>query len=179
MAGRFETWLAGGKAAAPAVRPVPEQDRDRYPGQRYGLPADGPGSVASLGRRLVGLLIDCVLAELIAFLFVRTGGTVAEHAQTLNYWGLLAWYLITVIGTGFFAVTPGMLLAGIRVARVDGGAMLLPLRALVRAVLVVVVVPAVIWDGDRRGLHDRAAGTIVLRTGGSRTGSLPATGPNG
>jgi uncharacterized RDD family membrane protein YckC len=109
-----------------------------------------------------------VLAELIASLFVRGGPGVsaAEHAQALNYWGLLTWYLITVIGTGFFAVTPGMVLAGVRVARVDGAPMLLPLRAIVRAVLVAVVVPAVIWDRDRRGLHDKAAGTIVLRTGG-------------
>jgi uncharacterized RDD family membrane protein YckC len=124
--------------------------------------------VASLGRRLIGLFVDCLLAELIASLFVRSGPGVsaAEHAQTLNNWGLLTWFLITVIGTGFFAVTPGMLLVGIRVARVDGASMLLPLRAIVRAVLIAVVVPAVIWDRDRRGLQDKAAGTIVLRTGG-------------
>lgn len=168
MAGRFETWLAGGKAAAPAPKPAPERERDdRYPGQRYDLPASGPGSVASLGRRLLGLVVDCVLAELIASLFVRPGAGVsaAEHVQTLNYWGLITWFLITVIGTGFFTMTPGMLLVGVRVVRVDGAPMLLPLRAIVRAVLVAVVVPAVIWDGDRRGLHDKAAGTIVLRAG--------------
>jgi uncharacterized RDD family membrane protein YckC len=173
VAGRFETWLAGGKAAAPANtrsdQPKPDQPKsdqpesDRpYPGRAYGLPVAGPGSVAALGRRLLALLVDCVLAALVTTLFVHPGTLTPEHVQSLNYWSLLAWYLITVIGTGFFGVTPGMLLLGIQVARVDGGSMLLPLRAMVRAALVAVIVPAVVWDGDRRGLHDRAAGTIVL-----------------
>jgi len=25
------------------------------------------------------------------------------------------------------------------------------------------VIPAVIWDADQRGLHDKAAGTVLLR----------------
>jgi uncharacterized RDD family membrane protein YckC len=170
VTGRFEAWLAGGKAAPASVKAAVEQreqvERDhRYPGQRYGLPPAGPGSVASLGRRLIGLVVDCVLAELVTSLFVHPGGTLAQHAQTLNYWSLLTWVLITVIGTAFFGVTPGMLLAGIRVMRVDGAALLLPVRAIVRAVLVALIIPGVVWDGDRRGLHDRAAGTIVLRSG--------------
>ncbi len=131
------------------------------------MPAAGPGSVASVGRRFIGLVVDCVLAELITSLFVHGGGTAAQHVQTLNYWSLLTWALITVIGTAFFGATPGMLTAGIRVVRVDGGALLLPVRAIVRAILVALIIPAVIWDRDRRGLHDRAAGTIVLRAGQS------------
>lgn len=167
MTGRFETWLAGGKAAPAPVRAVAEaRDKGkRYPGQRYGLPPAGPGSVASLGRRLIGLVVDCVLAELVTSLFVHPGGTLAEHAQTLNYWSLVTWYVITVIGTAFFAATPGMVLAGIRVVRADGAALLLPVRAIVRAVLVAVVIPAVVWDSDRRGLHDRVVGTLVVRAG--------------
>jgi len=34
--------------------------------------------------------------------------------------------------------------------------------AAARAALVALVVPAVIWDADHRGLHDKATGTIVL-----------------
>jgi hypothetical protein len=36
-------------------------------------------------------------------------------------------------------------------------------RALLRTVLLFFLVPAVITDTDRRGLHDRATGVIVLR----------------
>jgi uncharacterized RDD family membrane protein YckC len=167
VTGRFETWLAGGRAATGAQRntaatPAKPQVTAGYPGERYELPADGPGSVAALWRRFVALVVDCVLATLITSLFVRPGSLQPEHVQTLNYWSLLTWFLITVIGTAFFGATPGMMAVGIRVARTDGGSMLLPLRAIVRAVLTAVIVPAVVWDADRRSLHDKAAGTIVL-----------------
>ncbi len=36
--------------------------------------------------------------------------------------------------------------------------------ALVRTILLLIVVPALITDRDLRGLHDRAANTIVIRT---------------
>jgi uncharacterized RDD family membrane protein YckC len=117
--------------------------------------------VAPLGRRLVALIADCVFAALVTALFVRPDLAQPSHVQTANYWSLLVWFLITVVGTTLFAATPGMLLTGIRVARVSG-TILPPWTAAVRAVLVALIVPAVIWDVDRRGLHDKAAGTIVL-----------------
>ena len=51
---------------------------------------------------------------------------------------------------------------GIRVARVDGKPVGL-VMGLVRTVLLLVVVPALVFDKDLRGLHDRAARTIVIR----------------
>ena len=36
-------------------------------------------------------------------------------------------------------------------------------RPVVRTVLLCLVIPAVIWDADQRGLHDKAAGTVLLR----------------
>jgi uncharacterized RDD family membrane protein YckC len=33
----------------------------------------------------------------------------------------------------------------------------------VRTVLLCLVIPAFIWDRDGRGLHDKAAGTVVVR----------------
>jgi len=35
--------------------------------------------------------------------------------------------------------------------------------ALVRTLLLGLVIPAVVTDDDGRGLHDRAAGTVVVR----------------
>jgi uncharacterized RDD family membrane protein YckC len=65
---------------------------------------------------------------------------------------------------GFFAQTPGMKLTKVRcVSVITGRAPGVP-RALLRALLLLPVVPALIMDGDRRGLHDRAAGTIIIGT---------------
>jgi uncharacterized RDD family membrane protein YckC len=48
--------------------------------------------------------------------------------------------------------------------RVDGGRLSLP-RIVLRTLLLCLVIPAVIWDSHGRGLHDRAAGSIVVRAG--------------
>jgi len=59
-------------------------------------------------------------------------------------------------------VTVGKRLLGIRVMRLGGR----PVGfgwALVRTILLLAVVPALVTDRDLRGLHDRAADTIVVR----------------
>lgn len=111
-----------------------------------------------MGRRLGGLFVDCVLAALVTSPFVHV------HLSQPNYWSLLTWFLITVIGTALFGMTPGMVLFGLRVVRLDGQPMVGVWRAVIRAVLVALILPAVIWDADHRGLQDKAADTMVLTT---------------
>ena len=38
------------------------------------------------------------------------------------------------------------------------------IRAVLRTALLLLLIPALIWDRDGRGLHDRAAGTAVVHT---------------
>jgi uncharacterized RDD family membrane protein YckC len=149
------TWLSGpGAAATP-------QD---WPGERLGLPQAGPGSVASRGARLGALLLDLVIAALVTSLFVRVDVADPDVMRTFNYWSLLVWFVISVGAVGFFGFTAGMAALGIRVVRLDGAAMVGPLRAIPRAALTAILIPAVIWDADTRGMHDKAVGTVVLRT---------------
>jgi hypothetical protein len=148
------SWLSGPRAA---LEPT-EGDDDRpqeWRGQRLGLPRGGPGSVASPGSRAAAFVIDAVLAALVAGLF-----TAPELPQN---WSLLSWFLITVVAVSFFGFTPGMGALGIRVVRMDGAAMVGPLRAVPRTILTGLIIPAVVVNDDGRGLHDRAVGTIVVR----------------
>lgn len=130
-----------------------------YPGERLGLPAEGTGAVASYGRRLVALVADWLIAMLIATILVAAlhWGVQARSLVTLIVFGLMSWLITGIVGT-----TPGKLLSGLRVTRLDGRGVGL-LWGLVRAVLLVIVVPALFWDRDHRGLHDRAANTVVVR----------------
>jgi uncharacterized RDD family membrane protein YckC len=145
------SWLSGPGAA----RDGDEADEPRWPGERFGLPQHGPGSVASLGRRALALLIDIVLAALVAALF-----TAPELPRN---WSLAAWFAITIVAVSFFGFTPGMAALGIRVVRMDGASMVGPIRAIPRTIMVALIIPAVITNRDGRGLHDRAIGTIVVR----------------
>jgi uncharacterized RDD family membrane protein YckC len=109
---------------------------------------------ANFGRRFGALLIDWALC-LVAGAFVADPRAVAWPP-------VVVLILINTVGIGLFGRTPGMALAGLRCISIrDGGAIGLG-RALIRALLLALVIPAVFLDGDRRGLHDRAAGSVVI-----------------
>jgi uncharacterized RDD family membrane protein YckC len=130
-----------------------------YPGERLGLPQTGSGSVAGYGRRLGALFVDWVVALLtVSFLAAVLGW----HLSPGNLWPLLAFGVETWLLTGLLGLTIGKRLFGMRVVRLDGRPVG-PLWALVRTALLLVVVPALLWDRDYRGLHDRAAHTAVVR----------------
>ena len=126
----------------------------KYPGERFGLPEQGPRSVAGMGRRLLALLIDWLISLVIARTFF---GHSDVTVITLLIFAVQVWVLTAL--TGF---TIGKRICGIRVARLDGR----PVGfrwALVRTLLLLCVLPPLVTDRDLRGLHDRAANTIVLR----------------
>jgi uncharacterized RDD family membrane protein YckC len=131
-------------AKAPSGRPA-------YPGEKFGLPENGPRSVAGMGRRLGALLIDWVVCTLIA--------VAVFHDQ---YWTIVVFAVQDYLLTALAGMTLGKRLTGIRVARLDGKMVGL-LWGLVRTVLLLTVIPPLVTDRDLRGLHDRAANTVVIR----------------
>ncbi|EHR49348.1 hypothetical protein SacmaDRAFT_1059 [Saccharomonospora marina XMU15] len=134
----------------------------RWPGERLGLPESGAGSVAGAGRRLVALLLDLLLASLLTSLFVRPDYSNVAVMQEYNLWSLGVWAAITVLPVTFFGFTPGMASRRIRVARLDGGTVVGLPRALLRAVLTFLIIPAAVRNEDGRGWHDRLTATVVV-----------------
>jgi uncharacterized RDD family membrane protein YckC len=112
--------------------------------------------VASFGRRLVGLVLDWAACSMVAGLLV--------DSLVANPWPQLGVFVLAhAFFAGLFGQTVGMALARVRcVSIADGGAIGIP-RALVRAVLLALLIPALISDGDGRGWHDRAAGSMIVR----------------
>lgn len=113
-----------------------------------------PHEPASLGRRFGALLIDWLLCILVARFL---GDPLRDGWPPIVV--LIAEYTFFI---GLFAQTPGMRLLKIRCVSVADGGAIGMLRAFVRAVLLCLALPAVIMDKWQRGLHDRAAGSIVV-----------------
>jgi hypothetical protein len=126
-----------------------------YRGERLGLPESGPGSLAGQGRRVGALAVDWAIALLITSVFWHP---TSQQGQ----WGVLAVFVaehLLLLST--LGYTIGKRVFGLRVGRLGGP--LTPLNVVVRTVLLMLLIPAVIWDRDGRGLHDRLAGTVELR----------------
>lgn len=128
-----------------------------YRGRQLGLPEDGPNSLARPGRRLGALAVDWALCVLIAYGLITHG----KGHDTSN-WTLLVFFVLSVLTVGTLGSTPGKRLFGIRVVALRTGTVQ-PARALLRTVLLCLAVPALIWDRDGRGLHDRLAQTVEVR----------------
>lgn len=132
------------------------------PGRRLGLPENGPGSIARFGRRVAALAVDIACAAVIGYAFFHhtdpvTGVLVADPLATNLVFAAVQILFIPTLGG-----SPGHRLLGMRVVRADGAWTGL-WRPVVRTALLFLVVPALIWDDDRRGLHDKAAGTVLIR----------------
>ena len=145
------SWLSGPGAVVPAEQ--------RYRGERLGLPESGPGSVAGFGRRLAAVVVDWLASLLLVRLFLPgiPYGTPASSLATMGFFLAELTLFTWLVGASF-----GQRLLGIAVVRLDGGAPG-PARAFLRSVQVCLLVPAVVWDRDGRGLHDRSVGTVVVR----------------
>jgi uncharacterized RDD family membrane protein YckC len=123
-----------------------------YPGERLGLPKSGQNSVARAGRRMGALVIDWLLAMLVSAMFFG-----ADAWANLIVFGLMQAVFLPTLGS-----STGHRLFGLRLIRVTGG-WVGPWRPLVRTLLLVIVVPALVWDSDQRGFHDKVAGTVLIR----------------
>jgi uncharacterized RDD family membrane protein YckC len=133
-----------------------------YPGQHYGLPEFGRGSVAGWSRRLAALLIDWIVCSLIAlaFFYHPHAGHMADVFSQPRLWTPVVFGAQDFVLTALTGFTLGKRLLGLRVVRLDGRPV--ALWSLPRTILLMLVVPALMMDRDLRGLQDKAAGTIVV-----------------
>ena len=144
--------------SSPTSQPTPLGEQ-AYAGQRLGLPEHGPRSVASWGRRVVALFVDWIASSLVASAIANTLSVSADTERLLP---LLVFLVEATIFTGLLSASFGQLALRLVVVRVDGRPVTI-LNALVRTALICLVIPPVVFNRDNRGLHDLAAGTIVLK----------------
>lgn len=117
------------------------------------MPEKGPGSMGRIGRRIGALAIDWTAAVIVSIAFFDY-----DPIATMAVFAVVQILFIPTAGG-----SPGHRLVGMRVVRLDG-AWTGIWRPIVRTVLLVLVIPAVIWDADQRGLHDKVAGTVLIRS---------------
>jgi uncharacterized RDD family membrane protein YckC len=112
------------------------------------------GAAAPLPRRAGAFVVDWLLCVLLSTPF---------GDPRVTGWPPVAILLFTLtLFIGLFGQTPGMAMTKIRcVAVADGGAIGIP-RAFIRAILTMLIIPAVVLDAFGRGLHDHAANSVMV-----------------
>lgn len=116
------------------------------------------------GRRLVGVVLDWTACQLIAaalFDVPLPFRGVASGTDTLILLAIFALENLLLLSTTGY--TLGHRIVGLRVVSLDGRTPQ-PTQVLGRTLLLCLFLPAMFWDKDGRGLHDKAAGTLLVRT---------------
>ena len=165
-------------------------DDDWYPPERPAMPegpehfpATGVNSLASYGVRGVARAIDSLLIGLpvLAVGIGTLAATDADPNQGFPEWVAAVWFVLTVVYEVLFVrwrgQTLGKLAVGIKVSRLDNGRPPLWWQAGIRialpaiaaglpfgiaSVAYVAVYSSSAWSPVRRGIHDKAAGTVVV-----------------
>ena len=146
------------------------------------FPSAGPNSLASIGQRAAARTLDTVLIGIPAVLVLMPFVTVKGNQVTaIPRWAVLPFVVMIVVYEvaleTWLGQTLGKMLLGVRVARlVDGTGpdmSQVTLRALVPASVLAVPFASVLYpfvyltagfSPMRRGVHDHAGGTVVVRT---------------
>jgi uncharacterized RDD family membrane protein YckC len=127
------------------------------------MPREGTGSIGRFGRRLAGALIDWALCTLIAYALFDVPLPFTEVAGARSYVVLAVFAVEHLLLVGTLGYTLGHRIVGLQVRSMDRQAAR-PVQVLVRTLLLCLFLPAMFWDKDGRGFHDKAAGTLIVRT---------------
>ena len=113
----------------------------------------------SQGRRMLGVLIDWLMSYAIAIgFFVEFGessmGAVVFLVFTAQY----------LIFTALGGATPGHRIMGLKIVRFSDGQMPTPIQALIRTSLLVIILTAITFDHNGRGINERLSNTVLVKT---------------
>jgi uncharacterized RDD family membrane protein YckC len=114
----------------------------------------------SLGRRFIALAIDWTVAVLSASAIAQT--TVPPEGLRESF--IVSGVFIVEVGllTGLLGFSIGKRLVGLKVEGPDSRPIGVP-KALLRTLLLALVIPALVMNDERRGLHDVATTSRVIR----------------
>lgn len=158
--------------------PAPPEDDFRYRGNRLGLPEEGSGSVPGVVRRLVGLALDWGISAMLVWGAINlgligqevaaaaAGGGEHEALALTNFTTLstlVVFAAMNIVLLTLFGTTIGRRIVGVGITATGERSWPWFASMAVRTLLLCLVIPAVVYDRDTRGLHDRAAGTIATR----------------
>ncbi len=108
--------------------------------------------MARAGRRIAAISIDLLLCAIISWVFFF-----GVEFASLAIFAVEQIVLLITLGGGV-----GHLLLGMRLVTLQGehcGVW----RPILRTALLCLLIPALIWNSDQRGLHDVFSGTVLVR----------------
>jgi len=117
----------------------------------------------SQGRRLLGITIDWFASYAITLCFFAGSGVFLERSRGVGGTVLIVLFfqylLLVALGGSSF----GHRIVGLKVVRFSDGGPVTPLQSLIRTALMIIIVTAITFDEDGRGVNERLSNTVLIK----------------
>lgn len=114
------------------------------------------GEVAGMGRRFGALTLDWLMSWAV-------GSLIFDQSEGRPIWITAVFFVEIVLFTSLIGASAGQRLLGLAVRTYPEGSPLALGRVILRTFLILLVIPAVVFDSNGRGLHDRIVRSAVFR----------------
>ena len=121
---------------------------------------DSKGRDVSLGRRLAAITLDWLASYAIV---AALSGGIGQMTPDLSPLILGLFFGEVAILTALTGASLGQKIFGLRVVRFSDGGPITPLQALIRTFFLILIVTAVTYDDNGRGIHERISKTVLIR----------------
>jgi uncharacterized RDD family membrane protein YckC len=118
----------------------------------------------SQGRRMLGITIDWIAAYAVTLGFFAGSGTFLERSRGIGGTVLLVLALEYLILVSLGGSSFGHRIVGLKVVRFSDGGVATPLQALIRTLLMVIIITAITFDENGRGVNERLSNTVLIST---------------
>jgi uncharacterized RDD family membrane protein YckC len=118
-------------------------------------------SEVSLGRRFAAITLDWISSYLIAIVFFSGSGTFLERTPHAGAPALTIFFLEYFLLVALQGASAGHRVFRMRIVNFDNGSRPTFAQALVRTVLMVIVITAITYDENGRGIHERLSKTKI------------------
>ncbi len=114
----------------------------------------------TLGRRLAAITLDWLACYAIVAAF---SGGIGQMDPSRSPIILGVFFAEVAILTALTGASLGQKIFGLRVVQFSDGGAISPMQALIRTVFLILVVTAVTYDENGRGIHERISKTVLIR----------------
>ena len=116
----------------------------------------------SLGRRMAALLIDWLMSYAIAIGFFSGGGSFTDRVPNARIPVLFIFFAEMAIMTALGGASAGHRVMRMKVVRFNDGGVATPVLVLIRTTLICLVITAITFDENGRGIHERLSNTKLI-----------------
>ena len=116
----------------------------------------------SQGRRLLGITIDWLAAYAVTLGFFAGDGSFLERSRGIGGTVLLVLAIEYLVLVSLGGSSFGHRIVGLKVVRFSDGGPATPIQALIRTLLMVLIITAITFDENGRGVNERLSNTVLV-----------------